>query len=102
MSIADWTSNRWATCFADVAESIMGKTSQEVGEAIEANQTEGENLFAAIHFKQFVFKLRTKVEFYGDASRNKITVQSAAPVNYKDYNEHLVQNIQKLTGVGKH
>lgn len=102
MSIADWTSNRWATCFADTAESIIGKTSQEVGELFENNQGEGEALFLATHFKQFVFKLRTKVEFYGDTSRNKITVQSAAPTNHKEYNEYLIQNIQKLTGIGKH
>lgn len=102
MSIADWTSNRWATCFADVAEMIVGKTSQEVGEIYENNQAEGEALFGAVHFKQFVFKLRTKVEFYGDTSRNKITVQSASTTNHKEYNEHLIQNLQKLTGIGKH
>lgn len=102
MSIADWTSNRWATCFADVAELIVGKTSQEVGEIFENNQNEGDALFSTTHFKQFIFKLRTKVEFYGDTSRNKITVQSATPTNYKEYNEHLVQNLQKLTGIGKH
>lgn len=102
MSIADWTSNRWATCFADVAEKIIGKTSQEIGETLENNQTEGEAMFSSNHFKQFVFKMRTKVEFYGDSARNKITIQSAAPINHKEYNEYLVQNIQKLTGVGRH
>lgn len=51
--------------------------------------------------KSHVFKLRTKVETYGDNQRNKITVQSAAPLNHKDYNDYLIKNIQRLTGIGK-
>lgn len=62
----------------------------------------GDAMLASAHFKAFQFKLRTKVEHYGDTPRNKVTVQSVAPINYKDYNEYLIKNIQKLTGVGKH
>lgn len=54
------------------------------------------------HFKQYVFKLRSKVETWGDSQRNKISVQSAAPINYKEYNDYLIKNIQRLTGIGKH
>lgn len=68
----------------------------------EANKEAGEAFFVSQHFKNFIFKLRTKVEFYGDSQRNKITVQSVNPINYKEYNEHLVKNIQRLTGIGKH
>lgn len=102
MSIGDWTSNRWVTCFSDVAEAILGKTSQEAGELLEYKKDEADALFASINFKSFLFKLRTKVEFYGDSARNKITVQSVAPINYKEYNEYLIKNIEKLSGVGKH
>lgn len=101
MSIGDWTSNRWVTCFADVAEGILNKSSQEIGEAFDRSKEEGEAILSAIHFKSFVFKLRTKVEYYGDSARNKVIVQSATAVNYKDYNDYLIKNIQRLTGIGK-
>lgn len=101
MSIGDWTSNRWVTCFSDVAEQLLGKTSQEIGETLERDKDEGDAIFSAIHFKSFVFKLRTKVEYFGDSARNKINVQSAGPINYKEYNDYLIKNIQRLTGIGK-
>lgn len=102
MSIGDWTSNRYVTCFAGEAEKILGRTSQELGEMHDDRKDEYDAFLLTNHFKEFIFKLRTKVEFYGDSSRNKITVQSVAPVNHKEYNEYLIKNIQRLTGIGKH
>lgn len=102
MSLADWTSNRWATVFADDAEKLLGKTSDEIGHMHE-NDSEALNAFLqSQHFKSHMFKLRTKVETYGDSQRNKISVQSAAPLNHKEYNDYLIKNIQRLTGIGKH
>lgn len=65
MSIGDWTSNRWATCFSDLAEQILGRSAQEIGEMLENNPTEAEEVFSAINFHTYLFKLRTKVETYG-------------------------------------
>lgn len=132
MNISDWTSNRWATVFADEAEKILGeycvqrmgengkeregkqsklmkfiwftigKTSDEIGTMSE-NDPEGLSAFLQTqHFKSFMFKLRSKVETYGDSQRNKISVQKVEPINYKEYNDYLIKNIQRLTGVGKH
>lgn len=99
MSIGDWTANRWVTCFAEVAEKILNKTSAEVGEAFEHSKEEGEAVLNSINFKSFLFKLRTKNEVFGDQARNKINVQSAGPINHKEYNQYLIKNIQQLTGV---
>lgn len=65
MSLGDWNSNRWATAFSDVAEAMLGKSAQEVGAALEGDTELAESILAAIHFKSYVFKLRSKVEFYG-------------------------------------
>lgn len=101
MLIGDWTSNRWVTCFTELAEQLLGKSSQDIGEALEINKETAEAIFASIQFKSYVFKLRTKVEFYGDSPRNKTSVISATKMNHKEYNSHLIQNIQRLTGIGK-
>lgn len=102
MSVGDWSANRWATCFADQAEGILGKSSTEIGEMFDYKKEEADAFFQAQHFRTMVFKLRVKNEFYGDSNRLKHTVQAVAPINYKEYNEYLVKNIQQLTGIGKH
>lgn len=63
MLIGDWTGNRWCTVFSDVAEQLLGKTSQEVGEALECESAD--EIFAAINFRSLLFKFRTKIEIYG-------------------------------------
>ncbi|KAI8130701.1 Replication protein A 70 kDa DNA-binding subunit [Lucilia cuprina] len=101
MSIGDWTSNRWVTCFSDLAEQLLGRSAQEIGDAMDNNPTEAEEIFSSINFHSYTFKLRSKVETYGDMSRNKLTVQSATPINYKEYNKYLINNLKELTGINK-
>ncbi|XP_055630999.1 replication protein A 70 kDa DNA-binding subunit [Toxorhynchites rutilus septentrionalis] len=101
MLIGDWTSNRWITVFTDLAEQMLGKSSQEIGESLEYNKEEAEKIFSTISFKSFIFKLRTKVETYGDQRRNKTTAVAATPVRHQEYNAYLIKNIQTLTGIGK-
>nr|XP_029715889.1 replication protein A 70 kDa DNA-binding subunit-like [Aedes albopictus] len=102
MLVCDWTSNRWVTVFTDLAEQMLGTSSQDIGNALESNAREAERIFSAIHFKSYVFKLRTKVDNYAGAPRSKtIAVAAVDKLNHKEYNAYLIQNIQKLTGVGK-
>ncbi|KAH8306223.1 hypothetical protein KR018_004774, partial [Drosophila ironensis] len=100
MSIGDWTSNRWVTCFNETGEQLLGHTSQEVGEALENDAAKAEQIFSALNFTSHIFKLRCKNEVYGDMTRNKLTVQSVAPINHKEYNKHLLKELQELTGIG--
>ncbi|XP_050069217.1 replication protein A 70 kDa DNA-binding subunit [Anopheles maculipalpis] len=101
MLIGDWTSNRWVTVFTELAEEMLGKTSQEIGSILEYQKDEAEKIFSSISFKSFVFKLRTKVEYFGEQPRNKTSVVSAGPVDHKEYNALLIKSIEELTGVGK-
>ncbi|XP_062558412.1 replication protein A 70 kDa DNA-binding subunit [Armigeres subalbatus] len=102
MLIGDWTSNRWVTIFTELAEQMLGKTSQEIGEALDSHTEDAEQIFSSISFQSFMFKLRTKVEFYGDSARNKTTAVAATPINHKEYNAYLIKNIQEMTGISKH
>lgn len=65
MSIGDWTSNRWITCFSDLAEQMLDRTAEEVGEALEHNPKKAEEMFASINFRAYIFKIRSKVETFG-------------------------------------
>ena len=51
--------------FSDLGESLLGKTSQEIGDLLEYNKDEGEKIFSKITFQSYVFKLRIKQDFYG-------------------------------------
>lgn len=70
MSIGDWTSNRWVTCFSDLAEQLLGRSAQEIGEALDSNPTEADNIFSSINFQSYVFKLRCKMETFGVSDIN--------------------------------
>ncbi|EDW80816.1 uncharacterized protein Dwil_GK11360 [Drosophila willistoni] len=100
LSIGDWTSNRWVTCFSEIGEQLLKHTAQEVGEALENDPPKAEQMFSGMNFSAHIFKLRCKNEVYGDMTRNKLTVQSVSPINYKDYNKHLIKELQQLTGIG--
>lgn len=65
MSIGDWHSNRWVTSFNEVAEQLLGKSALEVGTALDNDTDLAESILNSINFKSYVFKLRSKVEFYG-------------------------------------
>ncbi|XP_055389395.1 replication protein A 70 kDa DNA-binding subunit-like [Condylostylus longicornis] len=101
LNIGDWTSTRWVSCFNEVAEIIVGKSAQDVGEYLEQNSENVENIFEDVHFKQFTFKLRSVLESYGDTQRTKITVLNVSPICYKEYNKYLIKNLQTLLAVGK-
>jgi replication factor A1 len=122
MLIGDWTSNRWVTCFTELAEQLFQKSSQEIGEASETSPTVLDEIFSNITFQDYVFKLRTKVEFYGvsvvllrnwiillnlylfliqDAPRAKTSAITAVPVNYKEFNAYLIKNLTEMTGISK-
>jgi len=100
MSIGDWTSNRWVTCFSEVGEQLLKRTAQEVGDALENDPDTAQKMFAEINFSSFIFKLRCKNEMYGDMTRNKLSVQSMTPINFKEYNKHLIKELKDMTGIG--
>lgn len=103
MTISDWTSNRWVTCFNDLVETMMGKTASEVDAEWQAaaGQEGANDTFSKLYFQSYIFKLRCKVETYGDSQRNKFTAISATPINYKEYNKRLIGDLSRLTGIGK-
>jgi len=99
MLVGDWTSNRWVTMFSDEAEKLLGKTANEIGELLETDKEAADAIFNDVSFQQKVFKLRTKVETYQDVPKSKTIVAAVSEPNYKEYNKHLLNNIQRLTGV---
>lgn len=78
---------------------MFGKTAQEIGEVLDSDRDAGEKFLSEVSFKPKLFKLRTKVETYQDQPRQKVIALNISDVSYKDYNKHLLSDIQKFTGI---
>jgi replication factor A1 len=96
MNIGDWSDNQWVSLFSSEAEKILGKTSQEVGLAMENDTEAATAIFREANFKQFVFKCRAKLETYNDEKRFKTVVVKVDPVNFEEHNLYLLTEIEKL------
>ncbi|XP_076656555.1 replication protein A 70 [Halictus rubicundus] len=101
LSLADWTDNQWATAFSEEAEKILGVTAQELGELQENDNDAYLEKFGDATFKNFLFKMRAKLEVFSDEHRLKVTCLNVSPLDYKVYNDHLITQIKELAGIGK-
>lgn len=94
VSIGDWTNSVWVTLFQTEAEAILGATAQEMGESSDDHPALKRALF-----KQYIFRLRAKLEFYNDENRLKITCAGVKPVDHVDLSKRLINEIKALSGV---
>lgn len=65
------------TMFNNEAEKVIGMTAQELGTQMEHDKENVANILDKVHFKQFIFKCRAKIENYNvrctKRFRNEIT-----------------------------
>jgi replication factor A1 len=100
INIADFSDHTFATCFQETGEQLLGITSEELGKMYEQrNESEEyDQVFLKATFKEFIFKLRTKMETYNDEARSKTQVVTLTPVDHTEYCKRLVSEIQRLSG----
>ncbi|XP_044271504.1 replication protein A 70 kDa DNA-binding subunit-like [Tribolium madens] len=96
MNIGDFSGNQWVSLFSSEAETILGKTAQEIGLTMQDDAAAGTAIFQAANFQQFIFKCRAKMEVYNDEQRLKIVVIKVDPVDYEAHNNYLLEHIGKL------
>ncbi|CAH0547198.1 unnamed protein product [Brassicogethes aeneus] len=96
MNVGDWSGNQWVSMFSNEAEKVLGLTAQEVGEQVDNQSQTMASIVDKANFKQFVLKCRAKMETYNDEARLKTVVVRVDPINYEEYNAHLIERIQAL------
>uniref|UniRef100_A0A0N5ARY3 Replication protein A subunit n=1 Tax=Syphacia muris TaxID=451379 RepID=A0A0N5ARY3_9BILA len=97
IEVCDFTGSHWVTLFEEQASKLLSKGADELGHLMDANQIEEYNdAFNAVRFRQFVFKIRSKNEFFNDSERIKWTVMSVEPVNYEKHNQELKKTLEVL------
>lgn len=50
--------------FNDEAQKVIGMTAQELGTHMENDKESNVKILNKVHFKQFIFKCRAKIENY--------------------------------------
>ncbi|KAJ8566036.1 hypothetical protein K7X08_030513 [Anisodus acutangulus] len=96
--IQDHTGLTWMTSFQESGEEILGCPAKELYmmKYEEADDTRFSEIIRNCLFRQFMFRLKIKEEFYGDEQRVKITVVKAEKVNHSAESRHLLDLISKF------
>ncbi|KAB7503649.1 Replication protein A DNA-binding subunit [Armadillidium nasatum] len=95
-SLADGTDSVWVTLFQEHAETLLGCTSANLGALREHDENAFQATFSSALFKEYIFKLRVKMESYNDEKRLKTTVVAVTPLNYKDYNKVILNQLKSM------
>lgn len=69
MDIIDHTGHTWASSFDDTGRVILGKSADDMVRFQEIDDPEFAATFMAGTLKKFVFRIRAKMETYGEESR---------------------------------
>lgn len=97
LNVADHTGNQWLTAFHEQAEQILARSATELGAMKENGQErELEDIFAAVLFKTFLFRVRAKMDSYNGETRNRCTISSVQPVDPVKESHELIQLIARL------
>lgn len=97
VEIADFSGTHWVTIFEEQASKMLNKSTKDIGMLLDDNRLDEYNeVFNAVRFRQFVFRVRAKSEFFNDTQRIKWTVYGVDAVDYDKYIPELKKAIEKL------
>ncbi|TGJ78916.1 hypothetical protein E0Z10_g9846 [Xylaria hypoxylon] len=83
VNVNDHTGQMWLSCFDDVGRAIMGMSADELMEIKENNEERVAAVFEAANCSKLSFRCRAKMDTYGENSRIRYQINSAAPIDYK-------------------
>lgn len=58
--------------FNEEAQRVIGMTAQELGSQMEIEKENVSDILDKVHFKQFIFKCRAKIENYNVSCSDKV------------------------------
>ena len=97
-NLADFSDNQWITCFQETAEAVLGMSADEIVQLKETDASRYDQVFDEANLKSYIFRLRAKMETYNDESRLKTVCVQAIPINYPEYNQKVIADIEALLG----
>jgi len=95
MATADCTDNEWIQVFHDQAEQVLSISAEELGALFVNDRAAYDKIFSAATFQRFTMRLRAKADFYNDDQRVRHSLVSAVPIDYKEYNKKMIQDLEE-------
>ncbi|CAG7833681.1 unnamed protein product [Allacma fusca] len=94
-NFADFTDNFWATAFQDHGESILGDTSEKLGDMFDNRSDEFDAVIKEALFSQYIIKFRSRMENYNNETRKKFTIVDLNKINHAEYCKQLLADIRE-------
>lgn len=98
VQIGDWSGAHWVTIFQDAAELLLNGTAEEIGNSRD-NMDDYTTYFQKPLFKDYVFRIRAKMDTYNNESRLRMSVVGVKPLNYLEACKRIMGELKTLTGV---
>ncbi|KAI1865898.1 uncharacterized protein JN550_008156 [Neoarthrinium moseri] len=83
INVNDHTNQLWLSCFDDVGRIIMGMTADQAMELKENDENALGAVFEQANCTKLNFRVRAKMDTYGDTQRVRYQVMSATPIDYQ-------------------
>lgn len=92
----DISGSFWVTCFQENLEKILNKTVVELAQIYETDQQSYANLINDLRFRQFQFRIYTRLDTYNNEIRLRHTVSQVNPIKSVEFAPRLMQLIDQF------
>ncbi|XP_065846817.1 replication protein A 70 kDa DNA-binding subunit-like isoform X2 [Oscarella lobularis] len=99
LHIADFSGEQWISCFNETSETLLGISSEKLGNLKETNEIAFDQVFTDAVFKVYNFRLRVKLETYNDEQRIKCVCFGVSPLNFQQEAVALMDGIKRLEAI---
>jgi replication factor A1 len=96
INTADHSGSQWLTCFQETASEVLGISAEDLGQLRETDEQAYDDVFQKANFKEYVFRVRAKVDTFNDEQRLKCLCVSASPVNYSQETRRRIEDIKTM------
>lgn len=99
VSLLDELGQVWATFFDAEGTQLVGKTANEMMELIHNTSEENHEVTAVwelVVWKEFLFRIKARLDSYNDQERVRYQVVQMAPVDYDKDSVQLATELEKL------
>ena len=92
MVLADQGSSHWFTAFDEAGKVILGMTADQLS---VINPNEYDDVFNAVMFHQFLFRIRSSMHTYQDESSVRSTIIAVQPLDLVDECKQMIKAIAR-------
>uniref|UniRef100_A0A1I8IX98 Rep_fac-A_C domain-containing protein n=1 Tax=Macrostomum lignano TaxID=282301 RepID=A0A1I8IX98_9PLAT len=97
VNVADHSCSKWATCFEDTAEKLLGVSADNFGQMLHGPaeaKAEAMSVFNALAGQALALRLRVRMQQFNDQLRQQLVVQDVRPLNFVSDCRAMIRQIE--------